>query len=66
VRDGSVGFARLCSGTVTSGCPHDVVYVSIGGGPQISSDEIGVSGTGRHRLLSVIAAVLSESVGFVF
>jgi hypothetical protein len=61
-----VGFARLCSGTVTSGCPHDVVYVSIGGGSQLSPDEIGVSGAGRHRLLSVIASVLTESVGFVF
>jgi len=47
---------------VSDAYPNEVAVVSIGGG---ASGEISVTGPGRHRLLSVIAAVLSDSVGFV-
>ena len=43
-------------------CPSEVSFVSIGGN---SSREIGVVGPGRHRLLSVIAEVMQEPVGFI-
>jgi hypothetical protein len=47
----------------------DIVFVSIGGASNDGhpiAREISVSGPGRHRLLSVIAAVLKDSVGFIF
>jgi hypothetical protein len=45
-------------------CPGKVAFVSIG---DDSGQEIGVIGPGRHRLLSVIADVITDSsVGFVF
>ena len=52
-------------------CPNRVVAVSIGGGGRDvapgTDQEVIVTGPGRHRLLSVIAAVLHDSsVGFVF
>jgi hypothetical protein len=43
-------------------CSSEVLFVSIGGS---SSREIGVVGPGRHRLLSVIAEVMQEPVGFI-
>jgi hypothetical protein len=52
-------------------CPSDVVFVTIGGDAsgahtQGSGHDISVTGLGRHRLLSVIATVLNDTVGFVF
>ena len=52
-------------------CPNRVAAVSIGvGGRDVApgtDQEVIVTGPGRHRLLSVIAAVLHDSsVGFVF
>jgi hypothetical protein len=44
----------------------ELVFVSVGGTGSAQAREISVSGPGRHRLLSVIAAVLSDSVGFIF
>jgi len=45
-------------------CPGKVAFVSIG---DDSGQEMGVIGPGRHRLLSVIADVITDSsVGFVF
>jgi hypothetical protein len=49
-----------CAGN--DSCPSEVSFVSIGGN---SSREIGVVGPGRHRLLSVIAEVMQEPVGFI-
>jgi hypothetical protein len=46
----------------TNSCPGEVSFVSIGGN---SSREIGVVGPGRHRLLSVIAEVMQQPVGFI-
>jgi hypothetical protein len=43
-------------------CPSEVSFASIGGR---SSREIGVVGPGRHRLLSVIAQVMQQPVGFI-
>jgi hypothetical protein len=46
--------------------PHEVAFVCIGGVVDARGRDISVAGSGRHRLLSVIAAVLSDSVGFIF
>jgi hypothetical protein len=54
--------ADLSACADTNSCPSEVSFVSIGGN---SSREIGVVGPGRHRLLSVIAEVLQQPVGFI-
>jgi hypothetical protein len=46
--------------------PLDVVFVCVGGAGCAQQRGIGVAGPGRHRLLSVIANVMSDSVGFIF
>ena len=46
--------------------PLDVVFVCVGGAGGAQQREIGVAGPGRHRLLSIIADVMSDSVGFIF
>ena len=43
-------------------CSVEVAVVCIG---DASGNEIGIMGSGRHRLLSVIASVMTESVGFI-
>jgi hypothetical protein len=59
-----------CSSSET--CADRFVVVSVGRGGSAAADgayqnEVVVAGAGRHRLLSVIAAVLQDSsVGFVF
>jgi hypothetical protein len=54
--------AQLTTCTGDACNPSEVSFVSIGGR---SSQEIGVVGPGRHRLLSVIAEVMQEPVGFI-
>jgi hypothetical protein len=63
-RDRVTRFSRLCMSAVNDDCPSEVAYVSIGGGTQ--GHEIIVVGPGRHRLLSVIATAMTDSVGYIF
>ncbi len=61
-----VNFTRLCMKAVPIECRDEIAFVSIGGSSLGYGHEIGVVGPGRHRLLSVVAAVLTDSVGFIF
>jgi hypothetical protein len=63
-RDRVTSFSRLCMSTFNDDCPGEVAYVSIGDGAH--GHEMSVVGPGRHRLLSVIATAITDSVGYIF
>ncbi len=59
--------ANIAEGDETAVCGGSVAVVSVGesGAAHGRGQDIVVQGPGRHRLLSVIAAVLEDAVGFI-